>query len=141
MFDGLLDLPVHPIVVHFPIAMLTMAWLSIIAVHAGWGDTARWQTLIGPFEWIGVVSFVPTVLTGFRDAGWFDLFTFASWSQPLIWHVVLGSTTVVVFSVHALWRRERDVIGRAVWFDVGVASVGFWGLVATGLLAGEVVYG
>lgn len=141
MESSFFDLPIHPIVVHFPIATLTLAWVSIIAVHAGWGDTERWSGFVRPLEWFGVVAFVPTVVTGFRDAGWFALFDAASFSQPLIWHVLLGLTTVVLFTTHLLWRGDRAVAGRAVWLDVGLSSAGFWALVMTGLLAGEVVSG
>ena len=67
------EMRIHPIVVHFPIAMLTLAWVAIVAVHAGWGDTSKWKAYIGPLEWFGVIALAPTVLSGFRDAGWMEL--------------------------------------------------------------------
>jgi uncharacterized membrane protein len=141
MLNWFVEMRIHPIVVHFPIAMLTLAWVAIVAVHAGWGDTSKWKAYIGPLEWFGVIALAPTVLSGFRDAGWMELFETASFSQPLIWHVLLGLLTALLFTVHAFWRRNRDVAGKAVRLDVGLASAGFWALVVTGLLAGEVVYG
>ena len=72
---------------------------------------------------------------------WLDVFETTSWSQPLRWHIVFGLLTVLLFTTHAVWRRQRDVVGSAVRVDVGLASAGFWALVVTGLLAGKVVYG
>jgi uncharacterized membrane protein len=141
MFDGFLELPVHPIVVHFPIALLTITWALIVAGHAGWGDSERWLTHAPTLEWIGIIAFVPTVFTGFYDAGWFELFDDAPLSQPLIWHVLAGLTTVAIYTTHAVWRRGRAIEGTAVWIDLGLVSTGFWSLTMTGLLAGEVVFG
>lgn len=141
MLDGFFDLPVHPVFVHFPIALLTLTWLLLIAGHAGWGDSERWLALAPMAEWIGVIAFAPTVLTGFRDAGWFELFDDVAFSQPLIWHVLLGLATVGVYTSHAVWRRGRTIEGASVGIDLGLASAGFWLLAMTGLVAGEVVYG
>jgi len=141
MIEWFAEMRIHPLVVHFPIATLTLAWIAIVAMHAGWGDTSKWKAYIRPLEVFGVIALAPTVLTGFRDAGWFDVFETTSWSQPLRWHIMFGLLTVLLFTTHAVWRRQRDVVGSAVRVDVGLASAGFWALVVTGLLAGEVVYG
>jgi uncharacterized membrane protein len=141
MNNGFFDLPVHPIVVHFPIALLTLTWVMIIAGHAGWGNSERWLATAPTLEWIGVIAFAPTVLTGFRDAGWFELFDDIAFAQPLIWHVMFAVATVMAYTGHAIWRHGRVIQGVAVRIDLGLASIGFWLLTMTGLMAGEVVYG
>jgi uncharacterized membrane protein len=142
MEAGFLDLPVHPIVVHFPIAMLTVAWVLVVLGHATRDGEKRFLAHVSMFETIGVLAFVPTIITGFRDAGWFEVFRDTAWSRPLFWHLVTGLLTVAVFSVHTLWRRRTVILeGRAVVVDLGLASAGFWLLAMTGLLAGEVVFG
>ncbi len=63
------------------------------------------------------------------------------WDQPLIWHFMVSMTAAVVFTVHAFWRRNRRVEGADRWVDIGLTTVGFWLLILTGLIAGEMVYG
>lgn len=140
MADGFLDLPIHPIVVHFPIAMLTTAWVLLVLGHATADGKRRFLGHVFMFEAIGVLAFVPSIITGFRDAGWLEVFREASWSGPLLWHLVTGLLAGAVFSVHTWWRRRTVVEGRAIAVDLGLASVGFWLLLMTGLLAGEVVF-
>ena len=144
--EGFFSLPVHPIIVHFPIVMLTIAWALLIVGHGLVPNQRRALDLAPTFEWIGVATFVPTVLTGFRDAGWFELMDHAELAQPLIWHVLAGLATIAVFTAHALWRRKVGIAKRQPTksesaLDLGLPTFGFWLLVMTGLLAGEVVFG
>ena len=56
---GVLDLPVHPIVVHFRIAMLTTAWLLVVLGHVTRNGERRFLGHVSMFETIGVLAFVP----------------------------------------------------------------------------------
>lgn len=129
----------HPVFVHFPIAMLTVTW-GLVVVHY-WSGSAAVDRLVAPFEWIGV-GFLPVViLTGFRDAEWLEFILEVEWDQPLIWHFIVSLTASVVFAVHVFWRWRRRTDGEGRWVDLGLTTAGFWLLVVTGLIAGEMVYG
>ena len=133
-------LPVHPMVVHFPLALLILAWVCLILQHGyraePWGERVRF------LEWIGVASFVPTVIAGVIDLRGFAELASPRWNLPLIWHVIAAMTAVVLFTGHAFWRRGRDVMhGSGAVIDVGVATVALWSMVLAGAIAGEMVYG
>ena len=141
MIGDFLELPLHPLVVHFPVAMLTVTWVLIVAGHGSSRRGGRYLSLVPVFEWIGVVAFPPTVLTGLRDAGWTDLFDERDFDGPLLWHAAGGVATVLVFTAHVIWRHGREIDERSAGVDLGLSTLGFWLLLTTGLLAGEVVYG
>ncbi len=134
------SLPIHPIFVHFPIAMLTIAWLLIVLGHLT--GIGRWTGLARSIEWIGIAFLPLTLLSGLRDAAGLDLATDLRWDQPLLWHILFGSAAAVAFVAHAVWRYHADHRGRAsVRLDVSLSSIGFWLLMMSGLVAGEMVYG
>lgn len=139
MLEEALALPVHPVFVHFPIAMLSVTWGLVVAHY--WSGSIAADRLVAPFEWIGV-GFLPIViLTGLRDAEWLDFVTEVEWDQPLIWHFIVSLTASALFTAHVLWRRQRGADGNGRWIDLGLTTAGFWLLVLTGLIAGEMVYG
>lgn len=129
----------HPVFVHFPIAMLTVTW-GLVVVHY-WSGSVAVDRLVAPFEWIGVAFLPVVILTGFRDAEWLDFILEVEWDQPLIWHFIVSLTASVVFAAHVFWRRKYRTDGGGRWMDLGLTTVGFWLLVVTGLIAGEMVYG
>ena len=136
----MLDLPLHPIVVHFPLALLALAWLCLVFHYVRGTDV--WAQRAGLLEVAGVVALAPTVVAGFVDTRGFDFVVHARWDGPLIWHAIGGLTATAVFVGHYLWRRrlpERLSGGLAV-LDLGLVTVGFWLLVLTGTIAGEMVY-
>lgn len=135
-----LALPIHPLFVHFPVAMFSMTWLLTVWRHAT-GST-RFVGLAESLELIGVAFLPATLLTGLRDADWGMLITEARLDQPMIWHAALGAVIAALMTTHYVWRRRATRAGRpAAGIDLGVLSVAFWLLVLTGLLAGEMVYG
>lgn len=138
--DGFLALPIHPAFVHFPVAALSMTWILVLLGHATGSE--RWQRLATNIEWIGVL-FVPlVVVTGIRDAEGFDFLLQPDWSQPLIWHFLVSLAAAGTFTIHAIWRhRSRATAKWHTILDIGLVTAGFWLLVMTGLLAGEMVFG
>lgn len=138
--DGFLALPIHPAFVHFPVAMLTSAWVITLAEHlAGWSGGARFGATA---EALGV-AFLPIVLlTGLRDADGLSVFAAAQWDRPLIWHSIVAIVAAILFAVHAVWRyRSGDRRTARPGMDVGLSTAGFACLLLTGLIAGEMVYG
>jgi len=135
-----LDLPLHPAVVHFPLALLALAWLCLVLHYARGGDA--WVQRARLLEIAGVVALVPTVVAGFIDTRGFGFFVHARWDGPLIWHAIGGLVATAVFTGHLFWRRRQpDSLhaGVAV-LDLGLVTVGFWLLVFSGAIAAEMVY-
>lgn len=135
-------LPVHPAVVHFPIAMLSAAWVCLLVRYAT-GDV-KWDGWSRLFELIGVVSLPIVIVAAFIDTRGFDFLIHPRTDAPLIWHMTAGLTTTAAFAGHYLWRRRRvtsELKRGQVIGDVGLATFGMIALVATGLIAAEMVFG
>lgn len=134
------DLPVHPMLVHFPLAFLILAWVCLILQHGyraePWGERARL------LEWLGIATFPFTIVAGVIDLRGVDQLTSPQWDRPLIWHVTAAVTGAALFTGHAFWRRHRDVMsGGAAVLDVALATTALWSIVLAGAIAGELVYG
>lgn len=122
--------------------MLTAAWVCVLARyasgHALWED--RWRI----FEVVGVFTLPVTIVTGFIDTRGFSFLTHPQTDAPLIWHMTSGFVAAGAFAAHYLWRRRvpRDGVTRSVvvW-DVSLVTFGMLALIASGLIAGEMVYG
>ncbi|MDP1818870.1 MAG: hypothetical protein Q8K58_03145 [Acidimicrobiales bacterium] len=133
------DLPVHPIAVHFPLAMLTATWVCLLCRY-GLRD-ARWADRARGFEVIGVATLPLTILAGFVDTRGFGFVSDARWDRPLVWHAIVSIVAAGAFAGHWWWHRtERPTSTRSAVTDLGWATVGLWGLVLAGAIAGEMVY-
>lgn len=133
------DLPVHPLVVHFPLAMLTAAWVCLLCRY-GLRDE-RWAPRARTFETIGVATLPVTILAGVVDTRGFEFARNVRWDQPLIWHAIVSLVAAAIFAAHWWWQRTaRPPSIRVVATDLGWATLGLWGLVLTGAIAGEMVY-
>ena len=135
-------LPIHPVVNHVAVACLALTWVFLVLRYAT-GDH-RWDQRVRILEVIGVVALPPTIIAAFIDTRGFDFLIHPRADAPLIWHMTAGSVTAIVFTVHLLWRRAKlsdDLHGSVAVVDVSLATFGMIALVATGLLAGEMVYG
>ena len=140
LLDGLLALPIHPIFIHFPIALLSLVWVLVALRH--WRNTDHLETYIQPALAVGVSILPVVVLTGLRDADWSVLFTDIDWRRPLVWHFITAITTSMVFVAYFFYRRRRLEAGTLTRrADINFATAGFWLLLMTGLIAGEMVYG
>jgi uncharacterized membrane protein len=135
-------LPVHPAIVHFPIAMLSAAWVCLLLRYAT-GDE-RWDGRSRLFEVVGVVALPLTIAAAFVDTRGIGFLLEPRTDAPLIWHMTAGLVAAGAFSAHYLWRRGRpssDMRGLGALGDVGLATLGMLGLLAAGLLASEMVFG
>lgn len=134
------DLPVHPAVVHFPIAMLTAAWICVLLRHST--GSGLWRERARLFETIGVLTLPITIAAGFIDLRGLGTLTETRWDQPLIWHVTTAFAGSALFAVHAFTSRRVELAGHAeAALDVGLSTVALWLIVLAGLLSGEMVYG
>lgn len=139
------DLPVHPAVVHFPIALLVVAWAARLWAYSFASEPWRERSRI--METIGVAALPITVIAGFIDTRGLDFVTEPQWDQPLIWHMVISLTAVAAWIAH--WQSQRSPHGpstpdsmttRAVVVDLTLMTTGVWLLVLTGAIAAEMVY-
>lgn len=136
--DALAAIPLHPAVVHFPIAFLAVAWLLVVAAHLA--GRPAWRALADTFERPGVL-FAPLALaTGLGDAGGAEILAIPL-DQPLPWHALAAVTAVVLFAAHAAWRLlRRDGPAARPGLDLALATAGCWALVTAGMLGAELVH-
>lgn len=131
----------HPILVHFTIALLTIAaLLFLIPAFAGRNHslhgietTANWNL------WLGAALTMLTVVAGFRAAGSVahDDAAHLAMDNHKLW--ALGTATL--FVVLALWNTWRVHRGQAVGLAfAAVMLLGLAGLTATGLRGADLVY-
>ena len=136
------SLPLHPAIVHFPIAMLSVAWACVLIRYATGNVT--WDGRVRLFEVVGVVALPFTIVAGFIDTRGFDFLLNPRADAPLIWHMTSGLVATIAFAVHYFWRRSKgseELIGRKAVQDVALATFGMIALLAATFLAAEVVYG
>lgn len=126
-------LPVHPAVVHFPIAALSLAWAFLLVRYVT-GDE-RWDGRARLFELVGVIALPFTIVAGFIDTRGIDFLLEPRADAPLIWHMTAGLVAAIAFAAHYLRRPKRPIA------DVALATFALIALVAAGLLSAEMVYG
>lgn len=135
-----LDLPVHPAVVHFPVAMLSAAWVCILLRHSTQRPT--WAVRARLFETVGVAALPVTIVAGLIDLRGVQPLAEERWDQPLIWHVLAALSGSVLFAGHAvITRRLADrAVGPSLGLDLGLSTAGLWLIVLAGMLASEMIY-
>lgn len=135
-------LPVHPPLVHFPIAMLVLAWACLVLRYIT-GDV-RWDQRARLFHVIGVGSLPIVLVSALIDTRGIGFLLSPRWEAPLVWHALAGVVVTAIMSMHFLWRRRRAadaMVGRLAVLDLVIGGAGVWVLLAVGLIAGEMVYG
>ena len=135
-------LPIHPILVHFSIAMLTAAWICLLVRYAS--RDPRWEDRWRIFELVGVFTLPATIVTAFIDTRGFGFLIHPRADAPLVWHMTSGLVASIAFGGHYLWRRRAVANGLTsslIAWDLALVTFAMIALVASGLIAGEMVYG
>ncbi|HVY80186.1 MAG TPA: DUF2231 domain-containing protein [Steroidobacteraceae bacterium] len=127
--------PLHPMLVHFPIAL----WTAGIALDVGGlatGSDWVWPVSFGSYA-AGVASAVLTMLAGFLD------FAAIAQSDPArekaVFHMLAMSTAWLLFLVSLALRGFSLVAAPSVW-AIAMAFVAFLVMVFGGWLGGQLVY-
>jgi uncharacterized membrane protein len=138
-----LALPIHPILVHFSIALLSVAWICLLVRYAS--GSQRWEEWWRISEFAGVLTLPLTIATAFIDTRGFDFLVHPRVDAPLIWHMTAGLVASAAFAAHYLWRRRAVTTTTPttslIALDIALVTFGMIALIASGLIAGELVYG
>lgn len=132
--------PIHPLVVHFPVALAISAIVLDLAAHV-----LRRSSLAAIATWLAgmaAVMALPTVATGFLDLA--DARRVESGVVPLEQHLNLGIATTVALLVagggRALAHREGILAGRVWWAYTILLAVAAAMVTGTAYFGGVVVY-
>ena len=133
---------IHPILVHFTIALLTLATLSHVYVKLFHKPDCTLKFADG-FLFLGIFFTIFTVIFGF--VSWHQIVTPALWHtsmfQTLVCHRNAALASFTVYLVTTAWRAQQILLSRKLsWWVVGLSIIGFILLCLTGWYGGELVY-
>lgn len=131
----------HPVLVHVPIALISVATFFQLAaiVMRGRSGATQCTVLAHTTLWLGVLAALPTAFFGWQafNSVNHDATGHAAMLVHRVW--ALGAVVVLVMlTAWDVWHSKVDAIPRA-WFAGAV--IGAWGMVAvTAWHGGELVY-
>ncbi|KAB7732327.1 DUF1549 domain-containing protein [Rudanella paleaurantiibacter] len=117
----------HPLIVHFPVSLLLIAWLL---EGVGWyRKSAEWQSGVKALVWIGAISSVVAAVLGLvlinQDDYGGDTVVVHQWSG-------LATMALAVFALLALRAQRTDLFrGLLTASVVGVTVAGHYGAMLT----------
>jgi uncharacterized membrane protein len=128
----------HPLIVHFPIALLLTStgfyWAGLIWKGRGF-DKVAWYTLL-----LGVIGTAVTIISGLIAAKNVPLDSPAM--QTLTTHKLLGIATFIIFGMQTVcaWRSQGVYSsGKRVLHTI-IQLIGVALIIAVGYFGGELVY-
>ncbi|MDR0534658.1 MAG: DUF2231 domain-containing protein [Verrucomicrobiales bacterium] len=131
----------HPIAVHFPIALLTVAALAE-AAKLKYKDNPTLDSVVLFNLHLGAVAAVAAAVLGWADAATMGV---ESELRPILfWHRWLGTGSALLFLVVLwLWHRQRHAVPNKgnPWLFRVFLWLGTFLLALTGHLGGTLVYG
>ena len=133
---------VHPVLVHFSIALLTLATLSHLYSKIFHKPECAVKFADG-FLFLGICFSIFTVIFGF--VSWHQIvtptFRHSVAFQTLICHRNAALSSFTVYLISGAWRAQQVLLGRKLsWWVVGLSIIGFILLCLAGWYGGELVY-
>ncbi|MGF1449623.1 MAG: DUF2231 domain-containing protein [Opitutales bacterium] len=126
----------HPLVVHFPIALLLLAGLAELARQLSTYPRGA-APVVGWCLWIGAPAAVVAALSG-----WFNVSVQGYGEATVFWHrwtgVGVAAIAVAALGLH-LWTRQRP--GSPRWLVLVLLVVLTIGILVAGHTGGELVHG
>lgn len=136
-------LPLHPRVVHFPVALLVLG-VALHLLHLwrplGW-QGMRWDRLSLASLGLGWLTIIPTAITGLIDQNAIALDSPARVVANN--HITAVFATVIAFgaAIYLRWRpRRAPDRGSERWVVLILLLIGLAALVVAGELGGRLVY-
>jgi uncharacterized membrane protein len=128
---------IHPLIVHFPIAMWTLLFATVIL--------QRWWSAAPTVGWVvqlvGLAGAVVAVITGLRDH---EAYEGTSVASSIAVHEFLALSMAGLFGILTVWRfiarrRKKDLFAR--WYFITPVAIGFVLLLLVGATGGQLVFG
>ncbi len=128
--------PLHPALVHFPIACWSLATIADLA-SLWWGEPA-WR-LAGVLLIVGTVTAIAAMATGFVE------FMKVAKDSPALGdinrHMLLVMSAWTLYAASLLLRLQGMTLAGPDPLDIGLSVAGFLLLCAAGWFGGKLVYG
>lgn len=133
-------MPVHPMLVHFPIALFTMFVLLEIIWMLFQKEWIKNSSVLAIF--LGLLFSVPTILSGEASAENFEkLQQFESLIETHeTFAKITAFTFLIAFIVKILLIRTNKLNTKTNWIVLVISLIGLYLLIQTGLKGGELVY-
>ncbi len=122
----------HPVVIHFPIALFLFgAAFELIGArkkNSGLRTTGWWGLLLGTIS-TGVA--IPTGVAALLRSGY-------QWTGPALTHALFAGTATVLMITTTLWRRKGEIQSKTYFALLVLAAIS---VALAGHFGGQLVYG
>lgn len=127
--------PIHPAVVHFPVACWTLA--TIGDVSSIWlGERAWWVS--GLLLAVGTVSAVAAMIAGVIELNKIDEQSQAAGVADT--HMHLAFVTWTLYAISLFLRLDKFNLAAPGFIEISLSGLGLIALFVTGWLGGKLVY-
>ena len=128
--------PIHPALVHFPIACWS---ISTIADIAGLQLGGQLWWIAGVLLVLGTLTAIAAMLAGLVELGKIDEQSPAT--QVANHHMTLMTVAWVLYAISLFMRMEGTGLTQPGWVEICLSGIGFLFLCVGGWLGGLLVYG